>query len=177
MDFLSQCEAGSRSKFIGKHLVHASKFFKYVMGADIELPNVMGPLLQGRVMRVLATREPTQQARALTMEEVRKLEAMVFSLHTLLDRYFAGCMLSALFSRARWSDLSPMQSFGFDIMETDDGPFGFVEGRTRIHKTSKTAEKKALYLPFVAQIEGAGDRAWALAWKEVLEEVASQRDP
>ena len=67
--------------------------------------------------------------------------------------------------------------FGFDIMETDDGPFGFVEGRTRIHKTSKTAEKKAVYLPFVAQIDGAGDRAWALAWKEVLEEVASQRDP
>ena len=58
LDFLSQCEAGSRSKFIGKNLVHASKFFKYVMGADIELPNVMGPLLQGRVMRVLATREP-----------------------------------------------------------------------------------------------------------------------
>ena len=110
-------------------------------------------------------------------ESWRRWCFLMFSLHTLLDRYFAGCMLSALFSRARWSDLSPMQSFGFDIMETDDGPFGFVEGRTRIHKTSKTAEKKALYLPFVAQIEGAGDRAWALAWKEVLEEVASQRDP
>ena len=90
---------------------------------------------------------------------MRKLETMVFSSRNLLDRYFAGCMLLALFSRARWSDLSSMQSFGFGTMETDNGPFGFVEGRARIYTTSNTAEKKALYLPFVALIDGVGDRA------------------
>lgn len=52
-----------------------------------------------------------------------------------------------------------MQSFCFDIMETDNGPFGFVEGRARIYTTSSTAENKALYLPFVAPIDGVGDRA------------------
>ena len=44
-------------------------------------------------------------------------------------------------------------------METDNGPFGFVEGRARIYTTSSTAENKALYLPFVAPIDGVGDRA------------------
>ena len=60
-----------------------------------------------------------------------------------------------------------MQGFGFDVMEADSGPFGFVEGRTRIHKTSNTAEKKALYLPFVAPKVWArnrghwhGDQSW-----------------
>ena len=118
------------------------------MGGNIELEETLGPMLQGRVMRILATREPTQQARALTVQEALQLEAMVHTSRCLLDKYFAGCLLFALFSRARWSDLSSMQSFGFDVMETDSGPFGFVEGRTRIHKTSNTAEKKALYLPF-----------------------------
>ena len=121
----------NQSKFIGKNLVHAIKFFKFVMGGNIELEETLGPMLQGRVMRILATREPTQQARALTVQEVLQLEAMVHTSRCLLDKYFAGCLLFALFSRARWSsDLSSMQSFGFDVMETDSGPFGFVEDRT-----------------------------------------------
>ena len=169
LDFLSSCEAEGRSKFIGKNLVHAIKFFKFVMGGNIELEEMLGPMLQGRVMRILATREPTQQARALTVQEALQLEAIVHTSRCLLDKYFAGCLLFALFSRARWSDLSSMQSFGFDVMETDSGPFGFVEDRTRIHKTSNTAEKKALYLPFVAPIEGVGEKPWALAWRSVLD--------
>jgi hypothetical protein len=177
LDFLSSCEAEGRSKFIGKNLAHAIKFFKFVMGGNIELEEMLGPMLQGRVMRILATREPTQQARALTVQEVLQLEAMVHTSRCLLDKYLAGCLLFALFSRARWSDLSSMQSFGFDVMEADSGPFGFVEGRTRIHKTSNTAEKKALYLPFVAPIEGVGEKPWALAWRSVLEELDMLRDP
>lgn len=167
----------NKSKFIGKNLVHAIKFFKFVMGGNIELEETLGPMLQGRVMRILATREPTQQARALTVQEVLQLEAMVHTSRCLLDKYLAGCLLFALFSRARWSDLFSMQSFGFDVMEADSGPFGFVEGRTRIHKTSNTAEKKALYLPFVAPIEGVGEKPWALAWRSVLEELDMLRDP
>ena len=145
LDFLSSCEREGRSKFIGKNFLHAVKFFKYVMGANFALEAVVGPLLQGRVLRVLSTRDPVHQARALTVEEVRQLEEMVESDLNVLDRYFAGCPLFALYSRARWSDLASMQSFFFDTIETADGPFGFVGGRTWIHKTSNTVEKKAFY--------------------------------
>ena len=59
----------------------------------------------------------------------------------------------------------------FDVIETADGPFGFVEARTRIHKTSTTAERKAMYMPYVAPIQGVGDGYWGLDWKAVLEEL------
>eukprot|EP00435_Cladocopium_sp_Y103_P059351 s1613_g21.t1 len=179
LDFLSACEAGGRSKFIGKNLVHAVKFFKYVMGANFVLEEVTGPLLQGRVLRALSTRDPTQQARALTVEEVRALEDMVANASNVLDKYFAGCMLFALYSRARWSDLASMQSLFYDVVDTHEGPFGFIEARTRIHKTSNSAEKKAMYLPFVAPTQGVGERYWALDWKETLEklELLHDREP
>ena len=71
LDFLSSCEREGRSKFIGKNFLHAVNFFKYVVGANFALEAVVGPLLQGRVLRVLSTRDPVHQARALTVEEVR----------------------------------------------------------------------------------------------------------
>ena len=40
LDFLSSCEAEGRSKFIGKNLVHAIKFFKFVMGGNIEVEEI-----------------------------------------------------------------------------------------------------------------------------------------
>eukprot|EP00435_Cladocopium_sp_Y103_P065559 s64_g27.t1 len=89
--------------------------------------------------------------------EVRRLKTMAPKTSNILDKYFAGWMLFALFSRARWSDLASMQSFFFDVIYTPEGPFGFVEATTRIHKTSNSAEKKALYLRFVALIWGVGD--------------------
>eukprot|EP00435_Cladocopium_sp_Y103_P010077 s916_g2.t1 len=176
LDFLSACEGDARSKFIGKNLVHALKFFKFVMGANFNLEEVVGPLLQGRVQRVLATRDPTQQARPLTVDEVLALEQMVSGATNVLDKYFAGCMLFALYSRARWSDLACMQCLFYDVVDTHEGPFGFVEARTRIHKTSSSAEKKALYLPFVAPIQGIGEGYWGLAWKEALQELGLLHD-
>jgi len=45
-----------------------------------------------------------------------------------------------------------LATFEFDIIETKEGPFGFVEGRSRIHKTATSEERKTLYMPFVAPI-------------------------
>ena len=40
LDFLRSCGAEGRSKFIGKNLVHAIKFFKFVMGGNIEVEEI-----------------------------------------------------------------------------------------------------------------------------------------
>eukprot|EP00435_Cladocopium_sp_Y103_P048557 s482_g14.t1 len=77
-------------------------------------------------------------------------------------------MLFCMYARARWGDMSSMQSLQFDVIATESGPFGFVEARTRIHKTSNTAERKAMYMPFVAPIQGLGEEAWGLVWQDVL---------
>eukprot|EP00435_Cladocopium_sp_Y103_P009723 s610_g2.t1 len=109
LGYLSGVEERSQSKFIGKNLLHAVKFFKYLFGADFEVDQVCGPLLRGRVSRVLATRDPTEQARPLTVSEVKMLEEKVRTAPNVYDRYFIGCMLFALYSRARcraWSSMS-----------------------------------------------------------------------
>ena len=171
LSYLRDCEARLTSKFIGKHLIHALKFYKYVFGANFELETVITPLISGRVSRVLATREPTEQARPLQVLEVKILENLVSTMPNILDRYFAGCFTFALMSRARWSDLAHIQSIMFDVIDAAEGPFGFVEAKTRIHKTSTTAERKAMYMPFVAPIMGVGPMPWTLEWKKTLDEL------
>ena len=133
------------------------------MRANLNVEIVVGPLLQGRVLRVLSTRDPilNKLETQPTVEEVKKLETVACA-KKVLDRDLAGCNLAGyslqLCSGARFADLASMQSFFYDVIDTGDGPCGFVEGRTRIHKTSSSAEKKA-YLPFVAPIEGVDQAA------------------
>ena len=169
--YLEAVEAASKSKFIGKNLTHSLKFFKFLFGAEFDVDRVCGPLLTGRVSRVLATREPTEQARALTVEEVQLLEKKLRTAPNIYDRYFIGCMLFALYSRARWGDMASMQSLELDVIKVHDGHFGFWEGRTRIHKTSSSVERKAMFMPYVAPIRGLGIEPWGLAWAETLKEL------
>ena len=171
LDYLQGKEDEKRSKFIGKNLIHALKFFKYIIGAEFNIEAVLGPMLTGKVSRVLATRDPTEQARALTVAEVLRLEVMLDTVKNKYDKYFIGCILYAIYSRSRWSDMANIHHFFFDVIDTSDGPFGFVEARTRIHKTSTTAERKAMYMPYVASVNGIGSGSWGLKWKVVLEEL------
>ena len=78
---------------------------------------------------VLAAIDPTEQARPLSVEEVKRLKWMLANTPNKLDQYLVGCMLFALYPRSRWSDVGNLQSFFFDIIETDDGPFGFADPR------------------------------------------------
>ena len=169
--YLEAVEVASKSKFIGKNLMHSLKFFKFLFGAEFDVDRVCGPLLTGRVSRVLATREPTEQARALTVEEVKLLENKLRTAPNVYDRYFIGCMLFALYFRARWGDMASMQSLELDVIKVHDGQFGFWEGRTRIHKTSSSVERKAMFMPYVAPIRGLGVEPWGLAWAETLKEL------
>ena len=70
-------------------------------------------------------------------------------------------------------DLSCMQAVQFDIIDAPSGPFGFIEAeaKTRIHKTSNTEERKAMYMPYVAPVVGLGEAPWGIAWQDVLWEL------
>eukprot|EP00435_Cladocopium_sp_Y103_P053343 s286_g17.t1 len=171
LDYLTEVEKAEKSKFIGKNLVHALKFFKYIFGASFDPEVIIGPLLRGRVSRVLATRNPTEQARALTVLEMKRLEILCKTSPSVYDRYYIGCLLFACYARARWSDLAYMQSFFYDTIEKDGMNYGYVEARTRVHKTSTSEERKAMYMPFVAPIQGVESFCWALEWKEAFIEL------
>ena len=54
------------------------------------------------------------------------------------------------------------------MTETEVGPYGFVEGCTRVHKTGGAALKRSKQMPLVAPIFGITSRSWALAWFDSL---------
>ena len=51
--YIDSVEARGRSKFVGKNLIHAIKFFRYIFGAAVKVNEVLGPMLTGRVSSVL----------------------------------------------------------------------------------------------------------------------------
>ena len=171
LEYIRWTEEKQKSKLIGKNLQHGLKFFKYVMGGHFDLDKLITPLLTGLVSRIASTKNVVDQARALTVEEVQGLEVQLENSKYVLDRYYIGCILFALYSRSRWSDMSNLATFEFDVIDTSNEPFGFVEGRSRIHKTATSEERKTLYMPFVAPIWGVRTRPWGLDFKAALEEV------
>ena len=126
------------------------------------------PILNGRVKRLDAARETVKQGRPLTCTEVQRLENFMFEDHIIWDKYYVGCILYAIFSRSRWSDFSSIDELELDVTETEVGPYGFVEGCTRVHKTGGAALKRSKQMPLVAPIFGITSRSWALAWFDSL---------
>ncbi len=158
LEFIRWTERAEKSKLIGKNLQHGLKFFKYVMGGHFDLEKFITPLMMGLVSRIASTKNVVDQARALTVNEVQGLELRLEKSQYALDR-------------SRWSDISNLATFEFDMIQTSGGPFGFIEGRSRIHKTATSEERKTLYMPFVAPIWGVTSKAWGLNFKAALEEV------
>ena len=171
LDYIMWTEATDKSKLIGKNLKHALRFFKHVMGAHFDEEEVLGPVFRGRVGRIGATKSAKVQARALTVDELMKLENILQQSQNLLVRYYVGCMLFCIYSRARWSDIRNVESLEWDVVESPTGVFGFIETRTRVTKTSTTEEKKTMYMPFVAPVVGLLDSSWGMTWKNVLERL------
>ncbi len=78
-EYLNWSEANVKSKLIGKNLIHGLKFFKFVMGGNFNIEKILSPVVTGRSARISATRDPREQARPLTLEELTKLENLQVS--------------------------------------------------------------------------------------------------
>ena len=139
------------------------------MGAPIDLEAVLTSLVIGKSNRMASGKGLRKQAPALSVEEVEYLETRVLETNSPLECYYCGCLLFALFARCRWSDLACLDSLEFDYRVHETGIYGFIEGRTRVHKTGTSEEKKAMQMPLVAPIQGLLSKPWSLVWKESLE--------
>ena len=144
----------------------AVRFSRYVMAIPFD-PEVLGDRrLQGRARRLAGEAPETRQQVPLSVEQVARLERLVAS-RTLchMDCYILGGLLFALFSRSRWSDLKNVDSIWLDF-DDDDECSGFIEARTRAHKTSNTVRTKKKAMPLVAPFPGVTEAAWAKVWWE-----------
>ena len=127
LNYLDETMSSYRSSTKGKTLLEAFKFSKYV----VQLPDldelIVNPILVGRVKRLEADRGAIKQCRPLTLEEVQRLEKFMFDDAHLHDKYICGCILFALYSRSRWSDLPYVDELEFDISYHKTETVGFVE--------------------------------------------------
>ena len=119
-----------------------------------------------------AARDTIKQSRPLKLSEVKFIEEFMMSDLNVFDRYIAGCILFAIYSRSRWSDLAFLSDLCLDTAETELGLVGFVEGSTKFQKTGSTALKRAMQMPLVAPIRGVTDKSWAVEWFNILKTSA-----
>ena len=87
--------------------------------------------------------------------------------NVMIDRFACGCFLFALFSRSRWSDLRCVYGFASDIIEIDGKIAGYLEYKTRSHKTARLVQRQGLSMPLVAPAWGVGNTPWAIEFAKV----------
>lgn len=122
--------------------------------------------------RALANRDEVKQARPLTVLEVKQLESYLQDTsNSAVDRYAAGAFLFALFARCRWSDTKKIYAYQLDVLDQAQTVLGYIEFRTRSHKTARLVARRGLAKPLVAPIWGVGERPWALDFVEAAKET------
>ena len=152
--------------------VEAVHFCQHVIGMDVNLNP--GPLISAKVHRIIEAsdclRKEKEQARVLTVKEVEHLETILADERMdITDRTACGAMLFCLYSRSRWSDIRKVYNFVTDIVEKEGKISGYVECRTRSHKTARLVAKGGLSMPLVAPVWGVTSPPWGLAFVKVLQ--------
>eukprot|EP00435_Cladocopium_sp_Y103_P015409 s326_g3.t1 len=113
-------------------------------------------------------RKEKRQARVLTVQEVQALElTLLDETEEIVDRYAAGAFLFCLYSRSTLSDLRKVRGYYKDILETNGTITGYLEFRTRSHKTSRLVAKQGLAMPLVAPVWGLLSLPWGLTFARI----------
>ena len=117
-------------------------------------------------------RREKKQARVLTIIEVESLERMLNDeKEELADRYAAGSFLFCLYSRSRLSDLRKVRGFIKDVSESNGAIYGYIECRTRSHKTSRLVAHQGLAMPLIAPVWGLLAPPWSSGEQDVRKSV------
>ena len=149
-------------------LLETCQFLHHVLGVDLDPSALKHPLLLGRLRKARLERPPRKQARPFKVIEVCKLELFVKDkAKPCHDRFAAGAMLFAIFSRARLGDLKSIKNPCIDIAA--DGT-GYLEVTSLSHKTRSMGNALGFELPLIAPIQGVTDSPWGPAWLEACEE-------
>ena len=150
--------------------VEAINFCKHVVGMDVGMDGC--ELISAKARRIIeiqdSKRKEKTQARVLTVGEVEFMETFLSDERAdLTDRVACGCMLFCFYSRSRWSDIRKIYNFSPDINESNGKISGYLECRTRSHKTARQVAKGGLSMPLVAPVWGVTSPPWGLAFSKV----------
>ena len=161
--------AGPASK--GITLLEALRFGKYVMQLPIPEDLLADPQLRGRAQRLMLAKDMYHPARPLKASELASMENAMSSGLDVRDAYLLGGVIFAVLSRSRWSDLRYVDQFWIERAEYNGELFGFVEARTKFHKTATSLAKKQRYMPLVAPLVGVTNTDWSKYWCQAMQEL------
>ena len=117
---------------------------------------------------LFSTKQPLRQSKVLTVDQILWMHCMLDSADTdAVDKSIFAYLLTALYGRCRHSDLANIES----IHEDWDCNGGFLEIRTRTHKTGKSAASKTVLLPIVIPAVGVHGKPWIGKAKEAFSAV------
>ncbi len=154
-------------------LIQSIRFAHYIFGVDGLSEVLKSRRVLGACDLALANKPVTKQARALTVEEVRKLHSFAADgQNNCVDRSIVSHMLLMLYGRCRHSDTLAVESINHD--HTNDR--GYIELNTRFHKGNRTVAKKSLVLPILIPTCGVGRELWAEDWWQIRMELGLPTD-
>ena len=165
----------NKTKVSAMHSFRESiNFCHFVVGVEVSATckSLWSPWAKGLLgMRDLARSERKQSA-VLTVGQVAFLELLLDDDSAeLMDRYAAGVMLFAVYSRSRCSDLKLVEGFILDTANVGGNQIGFIECKTRSHKSSRQVAQQGLAMPLIAPIMGVRNVSWGLKFIEVAKAV------
>ena len=169
--FLKELTCRSTGKLAALGTVQALRLAQHVLRCH-NLEAVLSPRVVGAADRSAGEHLPQNQARDLTVSEVRQVEEAIRAQDAdPIDRFAAGVMCFQLFARNRWSDVACIDSLSFDVTEVAGRLVGYVEARARhVKQSSQAKKKKAMFMPLVAPIQGVSpDFSWALEWRHAAQ--------
>ena len=157
--------SAARSVFSG--WLECIGFLVHVIGVEAD-PNIhLDPIIRGTIRGLNATRARRKQSRPFLVSELVRLEEFLMcSTNSLVDRYICGCVLFAVFARARFGDLRDIEQFIEDVPE-DHPELGFLEMHSASHKMRSAADGLGLALPLVAPVRGFAKGLWGVHFSKV----------
>ena len=156
--------------------MEAFRFARFVLEVPIPDQLMSDPQLRGRAQRLMAEKETYEPARPLKVSELALLEKTMQGPLDPVDAYMLGAIIFAVLSRSRWSDLKHIHQIWIERTEYDGGLYGFVEARTKYHKTATSLAKKQLYMPLVAPVLGVTAVDWKKHWVQACESLGVSFD-
>eukprot|EP00439_Symbiodinium_sp_Y106_P022418 s7025_g2.t1 len=133
---------------------------------------LFSPWARGAVALEVQKKAERKQSAVLTTDAVQYLENFLANNdEDPVDRYAAGCLLFANFSRSRISDLRMVKSWFLDFDCLLSHGLGYLECCTRSHKTARDVAASGLAMPLIAPALGLGKVSWAVGFVQVAFEA------
>lgn len=150
-NFLCELRDAGAAPTKASRFMEAVTFSHYVIGADGALAVSKSRRCQGASLCQYLMKRALMQKDALTVRMVMELEVCIAECESCYDQVAAGHFCFMILGRLRFSDSQRVTSIDADYGDLE---FGLVEAQTFRTKTATSKEKKTIFLPVVAPMQG-----------------------